>query len=254
MALRDAAIVGYAETKIVEKSRPRHLGNGRGDSRNAARQDRLREKGDRRADPFVLDDRRGQSVLVADDRRPARARTRLLPDRRYRRLLADGRAGARLRGDRRRPRARRCCASTPMRRRPRTTASARGFEREWTRAGRLSRPARRIRPPQQALRTSVRSRLCDARQARGGAARPRRAQRPRLRETAQADHGRRLSQLAHDRRSDPPARQRDGVRRRQRPDRHQREERQGARHHKIRRAARLWRAHQLPRRRRTSSM
>ena len=41
MALRDAAVVGYAETKIVEKSDRDVWEIGRGNPRNAARQNRL---------------------------------------------------------------------------------------------------------------------------------------------------------------------------------------------------------------------
>ena len=56
-------------------------------------------------------------------------------------------------------------------------------------------------------------------------------------------------QLAHDRRSDPAAGQRDGVRRRQRPAGDHAQARQAERLEQVRGADRLWRAHQLPRRR-----
>ena len=87
--------------------------------------------------------------------------------------------------------------------------------------------ARRLRPAAAGLRREVRRRPTGAGQARGDAAQPRHPERERLRRAARADHHRGLPELAHDRRSDPAARLRDAGRRRRGPDRDQPEAREG---------------------------
>ena len=86
-------------------------------------------------------------------------------------------------------------------------------------------------------------------QACGDAAQPRHPERERLRRAARAHHRRGLSELTHDRRSDPAAGLRDAGRRRRGSDRDQPEAREGKRHQEVCRAVGLRRAHQFSRRR-----
>ena len=125
----------------------------------------------------------------------------------------------------------------------------RNYRRDWTDPYGLLGPPGAFGLLQRELRREIRRRPARARQARGDAAQPRHPERERLRRAAGADHHRGLSQLAHDRRSDPAARLRDAGRRRRRPDRHQPEAREGKGHQEVRHSDRLCRAHQLPRRR-----
>ena len=204
----------------------RRLGAGRRNSRNASGPTGIRKGRDRRPRALVVHDRRGQLLLVAGHRRPARARTRLLPDSGHRRLLA---RSARSRA--------RAPPSTPgsattvlclLRRHagaPKRTSAQRHFQAEWTLPHGLMGPPAAFGfisnryEHQFGLDYAMLGKLAVTQRNH---AHP---QRQRLREAAQADHGRRLHQLAHDRRSRAAARQRDGVRRRERADRDEPEER-----------------------------
>ena len=126
------AIVGYAETKIVEKSDRDIWEIGRGNSRNAARQNRLREGRDRRADPVVIDDRRRQS-RSGRRRPPINSRSNSISARPS--TSAAARRPARWRAPPRRSTPglqRRCSVSMPTPRRRRTTAVSARFDGEWT--------------------------------------------------------------------------------------------------------------------------
>ena len=126
----------------------------------------------------------------------------------------------------------------------------RNYRRDWTDPYGLLGPPGAFGLLQQRLRCQVWRRSPRAWQARGDAAQPRHHERERLRRVARADHHRGLSELAHDRRSDPAARLRDAGRRCGGPDRHQQEACEGKGPAQVRRSFRLCRTDQLPRRRR----
>ena len=252
MALRDNAIVAYAETKVMKKS-DRDVWVLMGEMlESLLDKTGFEKKRDRRAGDVRPDrHRRRQHVLGAEHRRHARPRSRLLRAGAHRRLLGGGRRGARGCRDRRRHVRGRglSCSPTPMCASTTAATTATIAATGPTPTACWARPAP----------SACCSRAYDAKYG---------VDLPALGKLAvtQRNHAimnenaceelrvpitdRRLPELAHDRRSDPAARLRDAGRRRRRPD-HDQPARsgEGKRPQQVRHPDRLCRAHQLPRRR-----
>ena len=219
MALRDSAIVAYAETKVMKKS-DRDVFVLIGEMlESLLDKTGFEKKRDRRAGGGGTDrHRRRQHVLGADHRRRAGPRGRLLRAGEHRRLLGGGRVARAAAAIEHGLCEVAFCSFADTHVREHNGRNDRNYRREWTDPYGLLGPPGAFGLLQPRLRREIRRRLPHARQARGDAAQPRHPERERLRKAARADHHRRLPELAHDRRSDPAAGLRDAGRRRRRPD------------------------------------